>query len=83
MHTWIFIMVIFSGSQSAISKIDALSTYPSSKACLEAMNRATAIQMPMEREFRCIKIRHQAPKGSVCNITSNFKGENCAPSKSL
>ena len=83
MHTWIFIMVIFSGSQSAISQIDALSTYPSSKACLKAIKQALTIPMSMDRQFTCLKIRHVDSKETSCKSIRNIKGENCAPSKSL
>jgi len=58
MNTWILIMTIFISPQNSKFQMEALSTYSNKNQCVVALRRALAIQMPVARQFRCLKIRH-------------------------
>jgi len=83
MHTWILIMVIFTGPQSLISHMEALSTYPNAITCGKAIKHALSIKMPLERQFTCLRIRRIANSSVSCKTTGNPQGETCAPDKNI
>ena len=71
MNIWILIIIIFAGPQTVgkqqheISQMEALSSHSNSSFCLRAMKRALSIQMPVAREFRCLKLKVRYLKGAM------------------
>jgi len=60
MSAWILIMVLFSGANnsSSIYQMEALSTYADKRACFNGIKHALTIEMPIAREFRCLKVNN-------------------------
>jgi hypothetical protein len=86
MNIWILIIIIFAGPQTVgeqrneISQMEALSSHANPSSCLRAMKRALAIQMPVAREFRCLKLRLRSLKNATCNLMEDTKGGKCESS---
>jgi len=53
---WILIMIIFIGTGNTINQMEVLEYYASPKSCAIGMKKAVHIKMPVEREFRCVKL---------------------------
>ena len=58
-------MTIFITPQNPTFQMEALTTYNSKNECIDAVRRASIIEMPVVRQFICLKIRYvKDTKGS-------------------
>ena len=86
MNVWILVLIMFAGPQTVgkqlneISQMEALSSHSNPSFCLRAMKRALSIQMPVAREFRCLKLRLRPLKSATCNLMEDTKGGKCESS---